>query len=232
MVKKSGSTLKEAANSLSGDISECRRKKLPFSRPGRVPLPVSSPDLHVESPPTIVLHQYLALCHHLCFPVLTKVTVIAPPAPVSSHLTPSFLRFRSFISEPLEEKVRGAAPLPELAWANRQEMWDLMVKKETGMYRRLAPDALLARHPALQPRMRAILLDWLIEVCEVYRLHRETFYLAVDFIDRFLSLSPSVPKNRLQLIGVSCLFIGAKIEEIYPPKLQEFAYVTGEFQNL
>ena len=99
------------------------------------------------------------------------------------------------------------------------------------MYRRLAPDALLARHPALQPRMRAILLDWLIEVCEVYRLHRETFYLAVDFIDRFLSLSPSVPKNRLQLIGVSCLFIGAKIEEIYPPKLQEFAYVTGELQN-
>ena len=111
-------------------------------------------------------------------------------------------------------------------------MWDLMVKKETGMYRRLAPDALLARHPALQPRMRAILLDWLIEVCEVYRLHRETFYLAVDFIDRFLSLSPSVPKNRLQLIGVSCLFIGAKIEEIYPPKLQEFAYVTGESHEL
>merc|ERR1719430_2803963 len=138
----------------------------------------------------------------------------------------SWSEFRSFIAEPLEEKTRGVAPLPELAWANRQEMWDLMVKKETGMYRRLAPDALLSRHTALQPRMRAILLDWLIEVCEVYRLHRETFYLAVDFIDRFLSVSPSVPKNRLQLIGVSCLFIGAKIEEIYPPKLQEFAYVT------
>jgi len=56
--------------------------------------------------------------------------------------------------------------------------------------------------------------------------HHSEPVLAVDFIDRFLSLSPSVPKNRLQLIGVSCLFIGAKIEEIYPPKLQEFAYVT------
>lgn len=138
----------------------------------------------------------------------------------------SWSEFRSFISDPAPAPPRGPTPLPELAWADRQEMWELMAKKETGMYRRLSPDALLARHPALQPRMRAILLDWLIEVCEVYRLHRETFYLAVDFIDRFLSLSPAVPKNRLQLIGVSCLFIGAKIEEIYPPKLQEFAYVT------
>ena len=66
-------------------------------------------------------------------------------------------------------------------------------------------------------------------MCEVYQLHRETFYLAVDFIDRFLSVSSAVPMKRLQLIGVSCLFIGAKIEEIYPPKLQEFAYVTGRF---
>ena len=74
--------------------------------------------------------------------------------------------------------------------------------------------------------------DWLIEVCEVYRLHRETFYLAVDFIDRFLGVAPAVPKNRLQLIGVTCLFIGAKIEEIYPPKLPEFAYVTGTFGDL
>jgi len=138
----------------------------------------------------------------------------------------SWSQFRSFISEPVQEAERGIAPLPELSWANRQEMWDLMVKKESGMYKRHNAEGMLSRHPALQPRMRAILLDWLIEVCEVYRLHRETFYLAVDFIDRFLGVAPAVPKNRLQLIGVTCLFIGAKIEEIYPPKLQEFAYVT------
>jgi cyclin E len=61
----------------------------------------------------------------------------------------------------------------------------------------------------------------------VYRLHRETFYLAVDFLDRFLGIPTNIPKDKLQLIGVTCLVIGAKLEEIYPPELQEFAEVTG-----
>ena len=30
----------------------------------------------------------------------------------------------------------------------------------------------------------------------------------------------------LIFLGVTCLFVAAKIEEIYPPKLQEFAFVT------
>lgn len=60
---------------------------------------------------------------------------------------------------------------------------------------------LLSQHPSLSPRMRTILLDWLIEVCEVYRLHRETFYLAADFFDRYMSREMQMPKTKLQLIG-------------------------------
>ncbi|XP_013790446.1 G1/S-specific cyclin-E-like, partial [Limulus polyphemus] len=63
-------------------------------------------------------------------------------------------------------------------------------------------------------------------VCEVYRLHRETFYLAQDFIDRYLATQKNLPKQQLQLLGITSLFVAAKIEEIYPPKLSEFAYVT------
>lgn len=69
------------------------------------------------------------------------------------------------------------------------------------MYQRLSGPEVLRANPALQPRMRAILLDWLVEVCEVYKLHRETFYLALDFIDRYLSTTKDMPKTRLQLIG-------------------------------
>uniref|UniRef100_UPI00358EBDF5 G1/S-specific cyclin-E1 isoform X2 n=1 Tax=Myxine glutinosa TaxID=7769 RepID=UPI00358EBDF5 len=114
-------------------------------------------------------------------------------------------------------------PLPKLSWANSEEVWSNLLKKEQTYIR--DKNALL-RHPALQPRMRAILLDWLIEVCEVYRLRRETFYLAQDFFDRFLSTQQGLEKTMLQLIGITSLFIAAKAEEIYPPKLVQFAYVT------
>lgn len=116
-------------------------------------------------------------------------------------------------------------PLPALAWANADEVWRLMCRKDDRASLERDP-RMLSNHPGIQPRMRAILLDWLIEVCEVYKLHRETFYLAVDYLDRYLSANIKLSKTRLQLIGITCLFVAAKVEEIYPPKIGEFAYVT------
>lgn len=119
-------------------------------------------------------------------------------------------------------------PLPALAWAEAKDVWKLMCRKDERASLERNPD-MLAYHPGLQARMRAILLDWLIEVCDVYKLHRETYYLAVDYLDRYLSAkneSSKTPKTRLQLIGITCLFVAAKVEEIYPPKIGEFAYVT------
>ena len=69
------------------------------------------------------------------------------------------------------------------------------------MYIRQPGASLLSRHPDLQPKMRSILLDWLIEVCEVYKLHRETFYLALDYTDRYFGTNLNIPKSRVQLIG-------------------------------
>ena len=52
---------------------------------------------------------------------------------------------------------------------------------------RALPDAFV-RQPNLQPYMRMLLLEWMMEVCQEYRLKRETFHLAVNFTDRFVSL--------------------------------------------
>ncbi len=56
--------------------------------------------------------------------------------------------------------------------------------------------------------MRSILIDWLVEVGEEYKLHTETMFLAVNYIDRFLSFM-SVQRGKLQLVGTACMFIAA-----------------------
>uniref|UniRef100_A0A673A3W6 Cyclin E2 n=1 Tax=Sphaeramia orbicularis TaxID=375764 RepID=A0A673A3W6_9TELE len=115
------------------------------------------------------------------------------------------------------------SPIPRLSWANSDDVWVKMLNKEL---KYVHDKSYLQKHPKLQPTMRAILLDWLFEVSEVYSLHRQTAYLAQDFFDRFMLTQTDVNKDYLQLIGITALFIAAKMEEIYPPKIFEFAYVT------
>jgi cyclin E len=45
--------------------------------------------------------------------------------------------------------------------------------------------------------MRAILLDWMMEVCMEFTLKRETFHLAVNYVDRYLSYNENIPKMQL-----------------------------------
>ncbi|CAN4125151.1 unnamed protein product [Withania somnifera] len=75
------------------------------------------------------------------------------------------------------------------------------------------------------PTMRMILVDWLVEVAEEYKLVSDTLYLTVAYIDRFLS-SHVIARDRLQLLGVSCMLIASKYEEISPPHVEDFCYVT------
>ncbi|KAJ0025262.1 hypothetical protein Pint_08125 [Pistacia integerrima] len=73
--------------------------------------------------------------------------------------------------------------------------------------------------------MRAILIDWLVEVAEEYKLVPETLFLTVNYVDRYLS-GNVINRQKLQLLGVSCLMIAAKYEEICAPQVEEFCYVT------
>jgi len=85
----------------------------------------------------------------------------------------------------------------------------------------------MTKQPDITFTMRSILIDWLIEVGEEYKLHTETIFLAVNYIDRFLSFM-SVQRAKLQLVGTACMFIAAKYEEIYPPDVTEFCYITDD----
>lgn len=85
----------------------------------------------------------------------------------------------------------------------------------------------MKKQPDINQSMRTILVDWLVEVCEEYRLQNETLCLAISYIDRFLSFM-SVVRAKLQLVGTAAMFIAAKYEEIYPPDVGEFVYITDD----
>jgi hypothetical protein len=88
------------------------------------------------------------------------------------------------------------------------------------------PDAnYLQMQRNLRPKMRSILVDWLVEVHLKFKLLPETLYLAVNIMDRFLS-KELVQVDRLQLLATGALFIAAKYEEVYSPSIKNYAYVT------
>ncbi|KAK2764858.1 G2/mitotic-specific cyclin [Emmonsiellopsis sp. PD_33] len=79
----------------------------------------------------------------------------------------------------------------------------------------------------LEWKMRGILVDWLIEVHTRFRLLPETLFLAVNIIDRFLS-AEVVALDRLQLVGVTAMFIASKYEEVLSPHVANFSHVADE----
>lgn len=74
-------------------------------------------------------------------------------------------------------------------------------------------------------KMRAILIDWLIEVHLKFKLIPESLYLTVNLIDRYLE-KEQVNRQKLQLIGVTAMLVACKYEEIYPPIVKDFVYIT------
>nr|CAG8437749.1 5105_t:CDS:2 [Entrophospora candida] len=76
-------------------------------------------------------------------------------------------------------------------------------------------------------RMRIILIDWLIEVHYKFRLLPETLFLTVNIVDRFLS-ERVVSMVKLQLVGITALFISGKYEEVLAPSIKNYIYMSEE----
>lgn len=89
----------------------------------------------------------------------------------------------------------------------------------------ISPTYMEDLQPDINASMRAILVDWLVEVAEEYRLLPETLYVCVNYIDRCLSKFV-VSRSKLQLLGCACMLVASKFEEIYAPAVDEFVYIS------
>lgn len=88
----------------------------------------------------------------------------------------------------------------------------------------------LSKQSDITPDMRAILVDWMVEVQENFELNHETLYLAVKLVDLYLQNKVS-PKDILQLVGATALFVAAKFDERHPPCIDDFMYICDDAYN-
>jgi len=97
-------------------------------------------------------------------------------------------------------------------------------------YKRTEPkvrvaDNYMTNQTDINDKMRAILIDWLVDVHIKFKLMPETLYLTVNLIDRFLE-TKQVTRKHLQLVGVTAMLIASKYEEIWAPEVRDFVYIS------
>jgi hypothetical protein len=90
----------------------------------------------------------------------------------------------------------------------------------------LRPDSqYMNNQTEIRPHMRQILVDWLMQVCDVHKMTDPTLFLAIDIIDRYLSKEIIFKKN-FQLVGIVALMISCKYCEISHPTVDFMTDLT------
>ncbi|KAF1380830.1 hypothetical protein PFLUV_G00168070 [Perca fluviatilis] len=120
------------------------------------------------------------------------------------------------VAAPVEELVAAAHPAAREVPAHLQKQPEKFVLCNY-----------MPQQPSLNPEMRAILIDWLVEVQENFELYHETLYLAVKMADHYLSKTP-VHRELLQLVGSTAMLIASKFEERSPPCVDDFLYICDD----
>ncbi|XP_045733874.2 G2/mitotic-specific cyclin-B3 isoform X1 [Mirounga angustirostris] len=85
----------------------------------------------------------------------------------------------------------------------------------------------MSRQTDISSCMRAILVDWLVEVQMTFEMSHETLYLAVKLVDHYL-MEVVCKRDKLQLLGSTAFLIAAKFEESCPPCVDDFLYICDD----
>ncbi|KAJ0097829.1 hypothetical protein Patl1_29243 [Pistacia atlantica] len=88
----------------------------------------------------------------------------------------------------------------------------------------------MAQQIDINERMRAILIDWLIEVHDKFDLMHETLFLTINLIDRFLS-QQTVVRKKLQLVGLVAMLLACKYEEVSVPVVGDLILISDKAYN-
>ncbi|XP_022053046.2 G2/mitotic-specific cyclin-B3 [Acanthochromis polyacanthus] len=153
--------------------------------------------------------------------VAAPVEQLEDAAPPAAHQVPAHLQKQPIPKEfdIDSENSEDSYLCPEYA----KDIFDYLKQREE----KFVLCDYMPKQPSLNPEMRAILIDWLVEVQENFELYHETLYLAVKISDHYLSKTP-VHREMLQLVGSTAMLIASKFEERSPPCVDDFLYICDD----
>ncbi|XP_078268548.1 G2/mitotic-specific cyclin-B3 [Rhinoraja longicauda] len=126
-------------------------------------------------------------------------------------------------SSPYEDVDEENLMDPFLNAIYAKDIFDYMKERE----KKFVLKGYMEKQPDLNIEMRAILVDWMVEIQENFELNHETLYLAVKLVDHFLSKVVCM-RETLQLLGSTAILIAAKFDERCPPCVDDFLYICDD----
>ena len=92
-------------------------------------------------------------------------------------------------------------------------------------YKKINFQNIFKNQPLVNWEERLNTLLWMMRICEEFAFKRDTYHYSCFYFDLYLFLSKEKIKNtnEFKLIGITCISISAKIEEVQIPKLVEYA---------
>ncbi|XP_063782259.1 G2/mitotic-specific cyclin-B2-like [Pseudophryne corroboree] len=160
--------------------------------------------------------------------MLVKVTLTESPAKVPSPIPMDVSKEEEELCQAFSDALTNVEDIdvedagnPQLCSEYVMDIYNYL--KQVELQQSIRPRYLDGKE--VNERMRAILVDWLVQVHSRFQLLQETLYLGIAIMDRFLQVQP-VSRNKLQLVGVTALLVASKYEEMYTPEIADFVYIT------
>ncbi|XP_053122995.1 cyclin-P isoform X4 [Hemicordylus capensis] len=139
---------------------------------------------------------------------------------------------------PAEPPVQRAMPVSE---SLVKELSQALLRMDMGLEQEYAYDifsSMMQKQPrytfrgpelprSVTAEMRALTLDWLVQVHEYLNLADDTLHLTVYLMNAYLKAG-KVQVSRLQLLGIACLFLACKVEESTFPDPAQLCFLTED----
>lgn len=166
-----------------------------------------STDSNSENTPPELLSVAAKSCDLICNEVLDEKEILRMERNTKSHQHRQLPE--SYNHGPVESKI-------DLYLLNDDRVLQNLLRNEE-RYLPTHPDYFTTIQTEVKPHMRFMVTDWMLSVCTdtalAHSTNPEVFTLAVNFLDRFLSVC-RIRTSQFQLLGAACLFLASKFKAV------------------